>query len=155
MIKPLTQQALSNTAVDRAVNAHGIVAVVDDDPHISHAVGMWLLMQGLHTSHYMCAESVLRVIRLQDGRLCLPYGLDSKVSSPLVGAVLDLNLPGTSGAELAHKLRSIDPQLPIVMITAQREFETELIGQLPPNVPCLQKPFDLDDLEYALFNQFV
>lgn len=92
---------------------------------------------------------------MHDGQLCLPYGFDNTVSYPLVGAVLDLSLPGTSGAELALKLRSIDPLLPIVMITAQREGENDLAGQLPPNIPCLQKPFDLDVLECALFNQFV
>ncbi len=155
MSMPMSKQYIPNNAVVRAVREHGIIAVVDDDPHISHALGMWLLMQGLQTSHYMCAESLLRAIRLQDGHLCLPYGFNSTVSSPMVGAVLDLNLPGTSGAELANKLRSIDPLLPIVMITAQREYETELVGQLPTNIPCLQKPFDLDVLESTLFNQFV
>ena len=155
MNKPVSDQYIPNNAVIRAVREHGIIAVVDDDPHISHAVGMWLLMQGLHTTHYMCAESLLQAIRLHDGQLCLPYGFNNTVSYPLVGAVLDLSLPETSGAELALKLRSIDPLLPIVIITAQRDCESELAGQLPHNIPCLQKPFDLDVLECALFNQFV
>lgn len=59
MNKPMPGQYIPNNAVLKAVREHGIIAVVDDDPHISHAVGMWLLMQGLHTTHYMCAESLL------------------------------------------------------------------------------------------------
>lgn len=155
MIEPISDQSNAQHAVYRAVKAHGIVAVVDDDPHISHAVGIWLMMQGLQTSHYMCAESLLQAIRLQEGNLCLPYGFNDSVRSPLVGAVLDVNLPGASGTELAQTLRNVDPLLPIVMITAQSDYETECAGQLPQNIPCLQKPFDLDDLECALFNQFV
>lgn len=155
MIEPISDQSNSQNAVFRAVKEHGIVVVVDDDPHISHAVGMWLLMQGLQTTHYMCAESLLQAIRLQEGHLCLPCGFSGSARSPLVGAVLDVNLPGASGVELAQTLRSVAPLLPIVMITAQRDYETECAGQLPPNIPCLQKPFDLDILECALFNQFV
>lgn len=154
-MKPVSTHSVSRNAVNRAVKAHGIVAVVDDDPHVSHAIGMWLLMQGLQTTHYMCAESLLQAIRLQDGQLCLPYGFGDSFKSPLVGAVLDVTLPGASGTELAQTLRSIDPSLPIVMITAQRQCSVELIEALPPHVPCLQKPFDLDDLERALFDQFV
>jgi len=129
----------------------GIVAIVDDDPHISRALGMWLDLHGLRATHHTSAESLLQAIHPHDGQLFLRIGVAEQVEFPLVGAVLDLNLPGKSGIELANSLRQLQAGLPLALVTALREEERTRYGLPPAGVRCLKKPFDLDALEDALF----
>jgi len=129
----------------------GMVAIVDDDPHISRALGSWLELNSLRATHHTSAESLLQAVHAGAGALTIHLGVDNPVVFPLVGAVLDLNLPGATGIELATRLRRMAPGLPLVIITALRDDERERYGQPPPGIRILKKPFDLDDLEDALF----
>lgn len=133
------------------VRPRGIVAIVDDDPHISRALGMWLEFHDLRATHHTSAESLLQAIHQEEGRLTVHIGLTNPVVFPLAGAVLDLNLPGANGFELAWSLRQRAPEMPIAIITALRDEERVRYGSPPPGIRCLKKPFDLDSLEDALF----
>lgn len=128
-----------------------IVAIVDDNPYLSHVLGQWLELQDLRVSLQVSGESLMQVVRLESGRLSLHHGASQPQVLTLVGAVLDLNLPGITGIELAHTLRSLAPELPIVIITALGEDDRLRYGPLPSGVQCLKKPFDLETLEDALF----
>ncbi|MBF0256360.1 MAG: response regulator [Gammaproteobacteria bacterium] len=136
---------------DEAERQLGMVAIVDDDPHISRALGSWLELNDLRATHHSSAESLLQAIHQADGQLQLHLGVVNPLVFPLVGAVLDLNLPGATGIELATRLRAMAPGLPLVIITALRDEERSSYGQPPPGIRILKKPFDLDDLENALF----
>jgi DNA-binding response OmpR family regulator len=129
----------------------GVVAIVDDDPQISRALGLWLDLHGLRTVHHISGESLLNSIHQDNGVLTLHFGTIKPVVIPLVGAVLDLNLPGITGIELAKALRLRSPVMPLVIVTALREEERVRYGAPPLGVRCLKKPFDLDALEDALF----
>lgn len=133
------------------VSPRGIVAIVDDDPHISRALGSWLDLYQLRAAHHVSAESLLQAIHQENGRAMLRLGITSPISIALMGAVLDLNLPGMTGIELAKVLRGMAPGLPLVLITATREDERGRYGNPPAGVRILKKPFDLDALEDALF----
>ncbi|MDD2742735.1 MAG: response regulator [Rhodocyclaceae bacterium] len=137
--------------LESAARPRGIVAIVDDDPHVSWALGRWLELHGLEAAHHISAESLLHGIHLENGVLALPSADSNLLALPLVSAVLDLNLPGATGFELAKSLRRMAPKLPIVIITALHDEEWSLFGCPPPGVCCLKKPFDLDVLEDALF----
>ncbi|MBS3955231.1 MAG: response regulator [Methylomicrobium sp.] len=130
------------------------VAIVDDDLDISNALGMWLNLHALHSAPHHSGESLLSSIQQEDGHLitCIDKGIP--VRSQLVGAVIDLNLPGVSGIELARALRTLDPDLPITIITALSADELAHFGNLPEGIRCLEKPFDLNELENALFPLF-
>lgn len=125
-----------------------IVAVVDDDGEIARALGAWFAVIGLDATLHASAESLLAAIRQEDNALVVGDGRDSAV---IVGAILDVDLPGMSGIELAHILRKAEPRLPLVLITALREEERGRFGALPAGTRCLKKPFDLDSMEDALF----
>lgn len=129
----------------------GIVAIVDDDPHISRALGSWLELHDLCTTHHTSAESLLQSIHRDDKCLSMQLDDGNPQLFTLIGAVLDLNLPGANGIELASALRRMAPDLPITIITALRDEERGHYGQPPPGICCLKKPFDLDALEDALF----
>ncbi len=134
-----------------AMPLRGIVAIVDDDRHISRALGMWLELHGLRATFHTSGESLLQALRQEKGRLTLRLDSDDPATFTLAGAVLDLNLPGVSGVELAQSLRQLDPALPLAIITALRDDERARYGNPPAGIRCLKKPFDLDALEDALF----
>jgi DNA-binding response OmpR family regulator len=135
--------------VSAIVTTRGIVAIVDDDPQISHALGLWLELHGLRATHHMTGESLLHTLR--SGLLPLHTDSSGPAEFRLVGAVLDLNLPGITGIELACTLRGLSPQLPLAIVTALRDDERVRYGNPPSGIRCLKKPFDLDALEDALF----
>lgn len=141
----------STLSIENIASHHGVVAIVDDDPQVSRALGLWLGLIGLRAVHHISGESLLQSIHQDNGVLTLHFGVTNPVVIPLVGAVLDLNLPGITGIELAKALRGLSPTLPMALITALREEERVRYGTLPPGVRCLKKPFDLDVLEDALF----
>ena len=124
-----------DTTVRTWNNSRGMLAIVEDDPHISNSLRMWSELLGLQSTVHTSAESLLNAICNQ--------------SLPLLGAVLDLTLPGMSGFELANRLRRMAPELPLVVITGMGEHERRRRGTLPAGVPCLTKPFDLDALDQA------
>lgn len=129
----------------------GVVAVVDDDPHISGALSACLELHNLHSAQYLSGECLLRCLSQRDGKLVAALGGKSGVALPLIGAILDVNLPGISGFELARRLRSMVPELPIVIVTALADADRARYGSPLPGIACLKKPFDLDALEEALF----
>lgn len=140
-----------NEEPSKWIEPNGVVAIVDDDSQISSALGAWLDFHGLRAAHHISAESLLQSVQSTGDRLMIPIGVSNPVTFPLVGAVLDLNLPDRNGVELACQLRQLAPDLPMVIITALCDDERARYGSPPDDVRCLRKPFDLDALEDALF----
>lgn len=130
--------------------ATGVVAVVDDDEHVASALGSWLELHGLATVCHATAEALLETLLPLPEGIAVATGAPASVRRPLLGAVLDLNLPGIDGVALAHQLRWLAPDLPLVLITALRDEDRLSYGALPSGVRCLRKPFSLDVLEDAL-----
>lgn len=128
-----------------------IVAVVDDDPGILRALISWLHYRQLRATHHASGESLLSLLRARDGNLLITIDVMDAAPFVLAGAVLDVNLSGISGIEVAHRLRALCPNLPIVLVTALPADDLGRYGVLPEGVQCLRKPFDLDALEAALF----
>ncbi|MCC7375442.1 MAG: response regulator [Verrucomicrobiales bacterium] len=89
------------------VNQSVSVAVVDDDESIGRAFSRLLRYSGFQPVTYTSAEALL-----QDTRRprfdCL---------------ILDIQLPGMSGLELAEHLRSIRDLTPVIFVTAHDEPE--------------------------------
>jgi len=133
--------------------ADGAVALVDDDEHIARALELWLQVSSLSPSLHLSAESLLESLQIHEGQAWVPVTtLDETPMrwAPLVAAVMDLNLTGINGFELARRLRELAPNVPLVVITAASDEDLERHGPIPPGVVCLRKPFRLDELEQVL-----
>lgn len=133
--------------------ADGAVALVDDDEHIARALELWLQISGCAPSLHLSAESLLETLELREGQIWVPVTpLDDEPErmAPLVAAVMDLNLTGLNGFELARRLQSMAPSVPLVVITAATGDDLLRHGAVPDGVSCLRKPFRLDELEQAL-----
>lgn len=158
MPQPLHSSPMMNPVT---LSSTGVVAVVDDDLGIAQALRSWLN----HIPAPVCtfSDGAALIAALQPvssgWQLREPLAIGSGVTDvqagaglqPLKGVVLDLNMPGPNGFELARLLREQAPNLPVVVITAASQDYQKLMGGVPSGVVCLSKPFDLDVLEAALF----
>jgi len=94
--------------------ANTYVAVVDDDENICRSFGRLLRAAGLHAITYDSAESFLA---------------DSK--HPQFGClVLDIQLGGISGIELAERLLATGQRTPIIFITAHDDPEARSAAEM-------------------------
>ena len=99
--------------------------IVDDDPSIQTL--MRFILKTAFTIHTAAdGASALQVAR----------------SVPLAGVVLDLNLPGVSGWDVARTLPQEAPQLPILVVTGRYNRPEEVIQNVPGATAGLIKPFD-------------
>lgn len=126
------------------------VALVDDEEQITQALQTLLSFQGVSTSVHHTAESLLQSLQVRNGQLCLQ--LADGTAAALQAVVLDLNLPGMNGIDLVLTLRRLQPQLRMVMITAALEGALQARATDMQGVTVLAKPFGLESLEAALFD---
>lgn len=64
--------------------------------------------------------------------------------------LLDIHLPDSNGLELMHRLRSVAPELDVLVISAAREVETVRKALRSGIVHYLIKPFSQSDLQERL-----
>lgn len=55
--------------------------------------------------------------------------------------LLDLTLPGLSGEDTFHRLRELNPIVPIIISSGYRQ--NSVSSRFPPGTPFLPKPYDL------------
>jgi FixJ family two-component response regulator len=111
-----------------------IVAVVDDDPSMLRAAADLLDANGFIPSLFVSGEEFLA------------SGFAKKVNCLL----LDIHLDGLSGIQLREQLKSSDPTLPVIFMTA---LDDEVIRQQALQagcVACLRKPFPARQLIDAI-----
>ncbi|MEU5112574.1 response regulator transcription factor [Streptomyces longwoodensis] len=107
--------------------APGTVLVVEDEPSIADVLAIALRF---HRFEVMTAATVRAALALA-GR-----------TRPDV-ALLDVMLPDGDGRELGRRLRSEQPQLGLVFLTA-RDAPAEIVGALGFGDDYITKPFDID-----------
>lgn len=84
--------------------ADAVILVVDDDQDILAGISLALQLEGAH------------VVAASNGVEALARAVSEEPDL----VVLDLMLPAVSGLSVAERLRNIAPDLPIVMVTANR-----------------------------------
>src|SRR5215475_14460642 len=111
-----------------------IVAVVDDDPSMLRAAADLLDANGFIPSLFASAEEFLT------------SGFAKKASCLL----LDIHLEGLSGIELRQQLKSSDPALPVIFMTALDDGAVRQQALQAGGVACLRKPFPARQLVDAI-----
>jgi DNA-binding response OmpR family regulator len=107
------------------------IVVIEDEPGIVD-----FLQRGL-------AAAGFRVRSARDGDSGLRLALSDRVDL----VVLDLMLPGRSGAEILAVLVEQRPGLPVIVLTARGEVEDRVAGLHDGAVDYVVKPFVLAELE--------
>jgi DNA-binding NtrC family response regulator len=110
-----------------------LVAVVDDDPTARRLMRFWLERAGYRVVEHESGESAL----------------ESQNENPAVACV-DLGLGEVGGFKVIQHLRARDADLPIIVVTAQREIETAVAAMRAGAYDYLTKPLDRDRLVLAV-----
>ncbi|MBI4231020.1 MAG: response regulator transcription factor [Planctomycetes bacterium] len=111
------------------------VLVVDDDPDIAQMLRTRLVHEGFEV---MLASSGTEAVERMADRV--PDAL-----------VIDINLPGLSGHQVAFTMREMHPAVPIVMITASHDPGAQKTGQFYASINAfLRKPFDPGEVAQRL-----
>src|SRR5512137_2201666 len=104
------------------------ILIVDDEPAICHVLRSVLLDEQYLVETAMTAKDALSKLAL--------------VSFDL--AIVDLYLPGINGLQLAEAIRFLDPQTPVILMTAYGTTAFELMASHPAITHYVHKPFNLD-----------
>jgi DNA-binding NtrC family response regulator len=105
---------------------------VDDDP-----------MQGRMISALFRDTPGLEVSLVHDGT----EGLESILSKPPDIVLLDLGLPGVSGLEILQRIKTLYPQLPVVVLTGFSDVRTAVQAIKLGAYQFLTKPVNTDELQ--------
>ena len=115
-----------------------VILVVDDEDGVRQVVSRILSREGHRVQTARDAQETMNVLRRDDAKFDL--------------VILDLELPGRSGAEVLAEIRQTFPQLKVLLSSGQAPGP--VVKQLLASgaVGFLQKPYDLWELRRAVKN---
>jgi two-component system OmpR family response regulator len=106
------------------------ILVVDDEPSIRSLLGETLRIAGFNPAMASDGKSALEDIRMRNFDLIL----------------LDINMPRISGFETLKEIRRIQPNLPVIVLSARQEKSDVIEGFRVGADDYISKPFDLEEL---------
>lgn len=65
-------------------------------------------------------------------------------------AFLDIVMPGKDGVEILQEIRTISPNLPIIMMSGYSVEDKRSQATALGAVTCLKKPFEMEDVKKAI-----
>jgi DNA-binding NtrC family response regulator len=106
------------------------VLIVDDEPKMARSIEVALARSGMECECSGSGEEALALFRKN--------GADV--------ALTDWRMPGMDGLELMEKLHAIDPELPVVVVTAHADVPSAVAAMKKGAFDYVTKPFDNDEL---------
>lgn len=113
-----------------AVNRNLKLLLVDDEEDFRRATAQTLQRRGFSVTEAASGEEALAAVRGERPDI----------------VVLDLKMPGLSGIETLQRMRQVEPELPVIILTGHGDFESAVAGIRLSIVDFLQKPVDVDEL---------
>ena len=112
----------------------GKLFVIDDDPDIVYVLKHGLQKNGFLVDAFTNPEEALRSFESNPHDLCL--------------VVSDVRMPGLSGIQLARKVKQINPEIKVVLMTAFEIKDNEFSKVFPSTQVdgFVQKPISIADL---------
>jgi DNA-binding NtrC family response regulator len=112
------------------MNGKPKVAIIDDEADMRESVAQWLQLSGFEPLCFEGAEPALKV---------LGPDFDGVVIS-------DIRMPGMDGMALLRRLQSIDPGLPVILMTGHGDVPMAVEAMRIGAFDFVEKPFDPDAL---------
>ncbi len=112
----------------------GSILVVDDELSVRDSLEQWFRMDGYRTGSAGDANRALELLQEDQWDIVL----------------LDIKMPGIDGMELQRRLRKIDPDLIVIMITAYASVETAVQALKEGAFDYITKPIDPDELSHVV-----
>jgi DNA-binding NtrC family response regulator len=106
------------------------IAIIDDEADMRESVSQWLKLSDFEPVTFDSAESALKVL-----------------SPDFPGiAVSDIRMPGMDGMSLLRRLQSVDPGLPIILMTGHGDVPMAVEAMRIGAYDFIEKPFDPERL---------
>lgn len=109
---------------------HGMVYLIDDDADLRAATAQWLELAGYRVKSFTDAPSALARCDL---------GMEGVVVS-------DVRMPKMDGMECLARLTALDPDLPVVLITAHGDVQMAVKAMRQGAYDFIEKPFEPEEL---------
>jgi DNA-binding NtrC family response regulator len=116
------------------IKKKGCILIIDDEPDIVIILSEFLSAEGFSVCTAQNGEAGLEKIR------------QLKIDL----ALIDVAMPKLNGIETLKELKKIQPELPVIMITAYRDAEKVTEAFRLGAFDCIFKPFDLKYLRKAI-----
>ena len=114
-------------------NAHqdaGLIFIVDDEKSMRAATRQWLELAGFVVHDFARASAALE---------CIDRGF--------VGIVVtDIKMPGMDGIELQRRVRDLDPDIPVILVTGHGDIALAVQAMREGAYDFIEKPFEPDHL---------
>ncbi|HEX9759595.1 MAG TPA: sigma-54 dependent transcriptional regulator, partial [Candidatus Acidoferrales bacterium] len=108
--------------------------IVDDEAIVRDSLGKWFREEGYEIGAAESASEALA--RLAEQRWDL--------------AMVDIKMPGTDGIELQRRMREIDPELLVIIMTGYASVETAVQALKNGAYDYVTKPFDPDEFAHSV-----
>lgn len=106
------------------------ILYVEDEPFLAKIVRESLESRGFEVWHIADGSAVMQAFHRQRPDVC----------------VLDVMLPHRDGFSLGEEIRSLDPEMPILFLTAKSQTADVLQGFASGGNDYLRKPFSMEEL---------
>jgi FixJ family two-component response regulator len=107
-----------------------LIGIIDDDPDFPAALSSLIRSMGYQADCFSSAEQFLSCSSF-DAYLCV---------------ISDIHMPGVTGIEFTRRLKSIAPELPVILMTGQPEPGLEQLALSSGAISFLAKPFSTSTL---------
>jgi DNA-binding NtrC family response regulator len=112
------------------MNNKASLLIVDDESVVRESLGKWFEEEGYLVETAASAREALLKLPRQRWDL----------------ALVDIKMPGMDGLELHRKIRQVDPEITIIIMTGYASVETAVQALKDGAYDYITKPFDPDDL---------
>jgi DNA-binding NtrC family response regulator len=112
------------------------ILIVDDEPSVCNSLEEWFLEDGFRVETALSAKEALK--KMHGG----PFDI----------ILLDIKMPEMDGITLQKKVKEIDPQASIIIMTAYAAVDTAVEALKLGAFDYITKPFDPDDLSHLVKN---
>jgi two-component system response regulator PilR (NtrC family) len=116
------------------MSTKGIIHVIDDEPVIHDVLAQLLTAEGFEVEISASGEEALEKFPSQSFDVIL----------------LDLLMPGMDGIEVLRRIKAVDPQAAVIIITAYGSVESAIAAMKIGALDYVQKPFKHDVLLMAI-----
>jgi two-component system NtrC family response regulator len=110
------------------------ILVVDDEPPQLELIGGFLKKQGFEVTLAESGEKALQIFRRESFDLVLT----------------DQRMPNLSGLDLLKAVRTVNPETPVIVVTAYGSIETAVSAIKAGATDYLTKPLNLDELLHRI-----
>jgi DNA-binding NtrC family response regulator len=110
--------------------------VVDDELIVRDSLDKWFREEGYDVAVAESAQDALTKMAAKRFDL----------------ALVDIKMPGTDGVELQRRMREIDPEMLVIIMTGYASVETAIAALKNGAYDYVSKPFDPDDIAHSVHN---